>query len=141
MDRVNIQKIQPKAYAAIFGLESYLATSTLPASLQELVRLRASQINGCNFCKDMHRIAAKKRGETDERLAALANWTASDLFEDKERATLGFTEALTALSEQGLDDEIYRKASEFLNAEEIAQLIILIATINVWNRIGVATAL
>ncbi len=139
-NRVNIQKIQPEAYAAMFGLEGYLATSTLPVILQELVRLRASQINGCNFCKGIHTDAAKKHGETDERLAALANWKTSDLFDEKERATLEVTEAVTTIADQGLSDELYGKVAEFLSAEEIAQLIVLIATVNAWNRIGVATA-
>jgi AhpD family alkylhydroperoxidase len=141
MDRVNIQKIQPEAYAAMFCLEGYLATSTLPVILQELVRLRASQINGCNFCKGMHTDAAKKHGETDERLAALANWKISDLFDEKERAILEVAEAVTTIADQGLPDELYSKLAEFLNAGEIAQLIVLIATINAWNRIGVATAM
>lgn len=140
MERVNIQKIQPKAYAAMFSLEGYLATSTLPAILQELVRLRASQINGCNFCKDMHTDAAKKHGETDERLAALTNWKVSGLFNEKEKATLEVTEVVTKIADQGLPDELYDKVAEFLNEEEIAQLIVLIATINAWNRISVATA-
>jgi AhpD family alkylhydroperoxidase len=140
MERVNIQKIQPKAYAAMFGLEGYLATSTLPVILQELVRLRASQINGCNFCKDMHTDAAKKHGETDERLAALANWKVSGLFNEKEKATLEVAEVVTMIADQGLPDELYGKVAEFLNQEEIAQLIVLISTINAWNRISVATA-
>jgi len=141
MNRVNIQKIQPEAYAAMLSLEGYLATSTLPEILQELVRLRASQINGCNFCKGMHTDAAKKHGETGERLAALANWKISDLFDEKERAILEVVEAVTAIADQGLPDKLYSKLAEFLNAEEIAQLIVLIATINAWNRIGVATAM
>jgi len=140
MNRVNIQKIQPEAYAAMFGLEGYLATSTLPVILQELVRLRASQINGCNFCKGMHTDAAKKHGETDGRLAVLANWTTSDLFDEKERATLEVAEAVTIIADQGLSDELYSKVAKFLSAEEIAQLIVLIATVNAWNRIGIATA-
>lgn len=141
MNRVNIQKIQPEAYAAMFNLEGYLATSTLPENLQQLVRLRASQINGCNFCKNMHTDEAKKLGETEARLSALANWKISDLFDEKEKATLEVTEAVTTIADQGLPDDLYSKIAAFLNTEEIAQLIMLIATINVWNRIGVATAM
>ena len=139
MNRVNIQKIQPKAYTALFGLESYLANSTLPVLLQELVRLRASQINGCHFCMGRHTEAARELGETDERLEALANWRTSDLFEKKEQAVLAVTEAVTLIAEQGLPDTLYRMAAEFLSEEEIAQLLVMIATINAWNRIGVAT--
>lgn len=141
MNRVNIHKIQPDAYTALFGLDGCLATSTLPALLQELVRLRASQINGCNFCKGMHTDTAKNHGETDERLAALDNWKVSDLFDEKEQAALAVTEAVTLIADQGLPEDLYSKVAEFLNEKEIAQLIVLIVTINAWNRIGVATAI
>lgn len=140
MTRVNIQEIQPKAYTALFGLESYLSTSSIPPLLQELVRLRASQINGCSFCKNMHTDAAKKLGETDKRLSSLVNWRSSNLFDAKEQAVLEVTEAITLIADKGLSQETYNKVSDFLTEEEIAQLIMLIATINVWNRVGIATA-
>ena len=127
MTRVNIQKSQPDAYKALFGLEAYLATSTLPAYLQELVRLRASQMNGCTFCKDIHRASAVKHGVTTDRLAALENWTSSKLFDEKEQAVLSLTEAVTLIAGQGLPDECYQKVAQFLADEEIAQLIVLIA--------------
>jgi len=139
MTRVNIQKSQPEAYKALVGLEAYLATSTLPVYLQELVRLRASQMNGCTFCKDTHRASAVKHGVTIERLVALENWTSSELFDEKEQAVLSVTEAVTLIAGQGLPDECYQTVAQFLTEEEIAQLIVLIATINAWNRIGVAT--
>ena len=139
MNRVNIQKIQPDAYTALFGLEGYLASSSLPLALQELVRLRASQINGCHFCKSLHTEGAKKHGESNERLEALAHWRTAGLFDEKEQAILAVTEALTLIADQGLPDELYSRLTEFLGEEEIAQLIMLIATINAWNRIGVAT--
>jgi len=139
MTRVNIRTSQPAAYKALFGLEAYLATSTLPAYLQELVRLRASQMNGCTFCKDMHRECAVTQGVTIKRLAALENWKSSELFDEKEQAVLSVTEAVTLVASQGLPDECYQKVAQFLTEEEIAQLIVLIATINAWNRIGVAT--
>lgn len=141
MNRINIQKIQPKAYDAMFGLESYLSTSTLPANLQELVRLRASQINGCNFCKGLHSDALKKYGETKGRLDALVNWKESDLFDEKERATLELTEAVTKIAEKGLPDTVYKKITKYLDEEEIAQLIVLISTINAWNRMSIATGM
>ena len=140
MNRVNIQKVQPEAYTALLGLESYLSKSTLPVTLQEFARLRASQINGCDFCQRMHAEAAMNHGERQERLEALANWRGSGLFDEKERAVLAFTEAVTLIADQGLPDDLYSKIAELLSEEEIAQLIVLIATINAWNRIGVATA-
>ena len=139
MNRVDIQKIQPDAYTALFGLESYLASTSLPPLLQELVKLRASQINNCHLCKGMHTRGATNEGETEERLAALANWRATDLFSKKEQTAFAVTEAITLIADQGLSDEDYRDATEFFSEEEIAQLIVLIATINAWNRIGVAT--
>jgi AhpD family alkylhydroperoxidase len=140
MNRVNIKKIQPDAYTALFGLENYLANASLPVLLQELVRLRASQINGCNFCKSLHYEAARKHGETEERLVALANWREAGLFDKKEQAALAVTEAVTLISDRGLPDELYQQVTEFFSEEEIAQLIMLIATINAWNRISVATS-
>lgn len=140
MSRVNIQKTLPDAYNALFGLEAYLANATLAAPLQELVRLRASQINGCNFCIDMHTKAAMKQGVATDQLAALEHWQDSGLFDKKEQAVLSVTEAVTLIAEQGLPDSCYQAISQFLNGEEIAQLIMLIATINIWNRIGIATA-
>jgi AhpD family alkylhydroperoxidase len=140
MNRVNIQKIQPDAYTALFGLENYLVNSSLPALLQELVRLRASQINGCHYCERRHTEAATNLGESQARLEALANWRESVLFNEKERAVLAVTEAVTLIAEHGLPDTLYREVAEYLDEAEIAQLIVLIATINAWNRIGVATA-
>jgi len=140
MKRVNIQQIQPDAYKAMFDLEGYLATSTLPPTLQELVRLRASQLNGCRFCIAMHSEAAKKQGEDPLRLEALPEWRTSALFSNKEQAVLAATESLTLITDGGLPDRLYSALAEFLNGAEIAQLIMLIATINAWNRIGIATA-
>ena len=113
----------------------------LPVQLQELVRLRASQMNGCNFCKGMHTETAIKLGVTEARLAALEKWADSDLFDEKEQAVLSVTEAVTLIADQGLPEECYQKVGQFLDDKEIAQLIVLIATINAWNRIGVATAI
>ncbi|TQV86185.1 carboxymuconolactone decarboxylase family protein [Exilibacterium tricleocarpae] len=140
MNRVNIQKIQPAAYKALLELEGYLADSRLPALLRELIRLRASQINGCSLCQGMHTEGAKKLGATDEQLVALPHWRSTDLFDEKEKAVLAVTEAVTLIADEGLPDPLYREVRKFLKAEEIAQLIVLIATINAWNRIGVATA-
>lgn len=140
MKRVDIQQIQPDAYKAMFALEGYLATSSLDGKLQELVRLRASQINGCAFCIAMHSDAAAKQGETTQRLDALAQWHSSPLFNEKEQTVLAATESMTLIAGEGLPDALYRRLTEYLNEAEIAQLIMLIATINAWNRIGIATA-
>lgn len=140
MKRVDIQQIQPDAYKAMFALEGYLATTRLDGKLQELVRLRASQINGCAFCTAMHTDAAAKQGETTQRLDALPQWHSSSLFDEKEKTVLAATESMTLIAGEGLPDDLYRRLTGCLNETEIAQLIMLVATINAWNRIGIATA-
>ncbi len=140
MNRVNIQQAQPEAYKAMFGLEGYLASSSLAGNIQELVRLHASQINGCQFCITMHTDAALKQGETPQRLEALTCWSTSELFNEQEQAILAVTEAMTLIADQGLSDELYANIARFLTEHEIAQLIMLIAAINAWNRIGIATS-
>lgn len=138
MTRVNVQKAQPEAYNAMFGLEKYLATSTVDAALQEMVRIRASLINQCQFCIGMHTQAAQKFGVADEKITALTNWQSSVLFDGKEKAVLAMTDAMTNIKEQGLPNDIYCELTEYFSEEEIAQLIMLNAAINAWNRIGVS---
>lgn len=140
MSRINIQQVQPAAYQAMFGLEGYMAKSTIAANLQEMVRIRASILNGCQFCIGMHTEAATKLGESNERITALENWQASDLFNDKEQAVLAATDEITNISVEGLSKETYTNLGMFFSEEEIAQLIMLAAIINAWNRIGVSMA-
>ena len=140
MPRVNIQQSQPEAYNALLGLEKYLANSTVDADLQEIIRVRASLLNGCQFCTGMHTEAAKKLGVNEEKIAALANWKQSDLFSDKEKAVLTMTDSVTHISTNGLPEDEYQKASTFFSENEMAQLIVLMATINAWNRLGVSMA-
>ncbi|MEV5414057.1 carboxymuconolactone decarboxylase family protein [Thermopolyspora sp. NPDC052614] len=139
--RMNLSALEPAAYEAMLGLEKYLSRSTLPAPLLELVRLRASQINGCAYCVDMHSADAKKGGETDERLYAVAVWREAPFFTEEERAALALTEAATRLSEGGdrVPDEVWDQAAKHFDEHTLAQLVVAIATINAWNRIGVAT--
>lgn len=140
MSRVDIQERQPEAYKAMFGLEKYLANSTIDADLQEIIRIRASLINNCRFCIQMHSKAAKELGVNEGKIAKLSNWQASELFSDKERAALNMTDVITNISAKGLPDDIYREAEKFFSEDELAQLIVLISTINTWNRIGVSTS-
>ncbi len=140
MTRVNIQEIQPEAYKAMFGIEGYIAKSTIEKNLQELVRLRASLINGCRFCTGIHSEAAAKLGESKERIAAVSNWKESRLFTDKERAALAASDDITNIAEAGLQDATYKIVSEFFTEEEIAQLIMLCSIINAWNRMGISMA-
>jgi len=139
MSRVNIQQRQPQAYDAMFGLEKYLAKCNLDPSLQELVRVSASSINGCQYCLTMHSEAALKLGISKQKLAVIGTWQHSDLFSVQEQAALQLTESLTHVSDHGLPSAVYEQAAEVFDQDQVAQLIMLVATINAWNRIGVAS--
>ena len=139
MSRVNIQQRQPKAYHAMFGLEKYLASCDLEPGLQEIVRIRASSINGCQYCLTMHSEAALKLGVSGQKLAAIKAGQGSDLFTEQEQAALKLTDSLTHVSADGLPEAVYQQAAELFDQDQLAQLIILVATINAWNRIAVAS--
>ncbi|WP_085905632.1 carboxymuconolactone decarboxylase family protein [Kiloniella majae] len=138
MTRVNIHKIQPAAYDAMFGLEKYLGTTDIGPQLAELIKTRVSQINGCAYCIQMHTKIALDNGETAERLFALSAWKESPLFSEKERAVLALTEEVTLISEHGVSDRVYNRVGEHFSDEQIAQIIMAITTINAWNRIAIA---
>lgn len=137
--RINIQEVEPNAYQAVFALEKYLSTSILDKSLLELIKLRASQINGCAYCIDMHSKEALKNGENARRIFAVSAWWESPLFTEKEAVVLKMTEEITLIANNGLSTEVYEAAKEKFTDNEIAQIIIQIGTINLWNRIAVAT--
>jgi len=137
--RMDLSKVEPKAYEAIIGLEKYLAESTLDQSLKELVKIRASQINGCAFCLDMHTKDARKNGETEQRIYGLDAWRESPFYSDKERAAFALTDAVTLVSETHVPDEVYEQAKAQFGEQQLAQLLMAIATINVWNRIAITT--
>lgn len=126
-------------YKAMASLEAYLAGSGIPENLQHLIKLRVSQINGCAFCVDMHSKHAKQGGETDDRLFQVAAWRESPHFSDAERAALDLAESGTRLADNphGVPDEVYEKAREQFDEETLTALLMLIATINAWNRISV----
>jgi AhpD family alkylhydroperoxidase len=107
--------------------------------LHELIKLRASYINGCAYCIDMHTKDARELGETEGRLYALAAWRESTFFSDRERAALAVTDAVTLLPEAGLPDDVYEEALEQFGEDELAQLIMAIVVINAWNRVAVST--
>jgi len=140
--RINISKVEPQAFKAMLGLESYLAKAEISGTLKELIKIRASQINGCAYCLDMHTRDALKNGETNERIFILSAWKeALEFFTEEEQAALAMTEEVTLIQQFGLSEETYQKASKVFNENQIAQIIMAIVTINAWNRIAVSTHL
>ena len=137
----NPAMVVPKAMQALQAVGALTQNSGLKEGLLELVYLRASQINGCSVCVDGHPRLAKKAGETDERLFAVAAWRDSPYFTDAERAAFALTEAVTRLSDRTdpVPDEIWNEAAKHYDEPTLAMLLIAIANINVWNRLNVAT--
>ena len=135
--RLEMHKASPEAYEAMRTLSRYSAECGLEASLLELVKTRASQINGCAFCLQMHTRDARKLGETDERLHLLAAWRETPIYTPRECAALAWTEALTLLTDGHAPDEVYAQVRAQFSDEEIAKLTLAIAVINSWNRIAV----
>ncbi len=136
---MNLGKLAGDAYKAMAGLDRFVSASTLPKPLLELVRLRASQINGCVYCVDTHSSDARQAGESDARLHAVVVWREAPFFTAQERAALAFTEAATRLSTDDVTDEIWQEAAEHFTEDELAALVVALAAINAWNRMGVAT--
>ena len=136
--RLDFYKAKPSAIKALVAVEEYIAKSSLEKSLAELVRLRASQINGCAFCVDMHTTDARKGGETDRRLAAVVVWRETPFFTDRERAALEWTEALTLVSHDHVPDAVWEAVHPHFTQEEIVDLTLLVSSINSWNRFAIA---
>lgn len=139
--RLNVQQQQPEGYKAILGLEKYLATSELIKNHKELIKIRASQINRCAFCIDMHTKDALKAGETAQRIFLLNAWRETDLFSAEEKIILAMTEEVTLINQNGLSKETYDDAVKTFGETYVAQLLIMIVTINAWNRIAISTHL
>ncbi|MGR4841061.1 carboxymuconolactone decarboxylase family protein [Rhizobium sp. LARHSG275] len=137
----NPALVLPAAMQALNALSKVPVETGLPPQLLELVNLRASQINGCSVCIDGHWRIARKHGETDERLFALAGWRDAPYYSDAERAALGLTEAITRLSDRAdpVPDDIWNEATRHYDGRSLAALVIAIANINVWNRLNIAT--
>ncbi|MGV9302459.1 MULTISPECIES: carboxymuconolactone decarboxylase family protein [unclassified Nonomuraea] len=131
----------PGAMKALLSVGATLDQTGLSKQLVELVNLRASQINGCSVCVDMHARALKKAGESDERLWSVAGWRDAPYFTDAERAALALAEAVTRLSDrpEAVSDEIYADAAKHYDEPQLAALILAIATVNLWNRLNAAT--
>ena len=137
--RINILETEPGATKAMYGLQGYVEKSTLTKTHQELIKIRASQINGCTYCIDMHTKEALKHGETIQRIVLLNAWReVNDLYTKEERLILALTEAVTLISHEGIPSVLYKEASEIFDANYLAQIIMAITTINSWNRIAIS---
>jgi AhpD family alkylhydroperoxidase len=137
---MDLHALAPRVYKAMLALDA-AAGEGLEPGLKELVRVRASQLNGCVFCIDMHSVDARAGGESERRLYALSAWPEAPYFTPRERAAFALTDAMTLLSQTHVPDEVYAQAAKEFDQPELAQLISLILTINAWNRIGVTTRL
>ena len=136
--RLDFYKANPQAIKALLALEEQIGKSSLEKSLAELVRLRASQINGCAFCVDMHTSDARKGGETDRRLATVVVWRETPFFTDRERAALEWTEAVTLVSREHVPDAVWEAVKPHFTEAELVDLTLLVAAINSWNRFAIA---
>jgi AhpD family alkylhydroperoxidase len=136
--RLNPMQAAPDTVKALLALENQVQTSGLERSLIELVKTRASQINGCAYCINMHTADARKHGETEARLFLLDAWRESPVYSDRERAALAWTEAVTLISKTHAPDDVYAELRSHFSEAETVNLTMLIATINAWNRIAIS---
>jgi AhpD family alkylhydroperoxidase len=138
MERFDFMKVSPGVYRAMAGLEHYLRGSGLEETLLHLIKLRASQINSCAYCMDMHWKDLKAAGEQDQRLYELNAWEEAPFYTDRERAALAWTDAVTRVSETHVPDEVYDKVRKHFAEKELADLTLAVATINAWNRLAIS---
>jgi AhpD family alkylhydroperoxidase len=136
--RLNYRQIAPDAMGAMRGIEDYVRSSGLESSMLELVKARASQINGCAYCLDMHTKDARAAGETEQRLYGLSAWRETPFYTERERAALAWTEALTLISEDHVPDDVYDAARECFTEEELVNLSMAVIAINGWNRLAIS---
>jgi AhpD family alkylhydroperoxidase len=137
--RIDYAKMTSSAaYKAMYGLEKTVRASGLEHTLLALVKMRASQINGCAFCLDMHSKDARAAGETEQRLYALNAWRETPFYSDRERAALEWTEALTLISTNHVEDELYERVRKYFSEDELMNLSLAVVTINAWNRLSIS---
>ena len=137
--RIDYAAVAPGAVKAMHGLERYLRECGLERSLLELVKVRASIINGCAYCIDMHTRDARAAGESEQRLYALAAWQETPFYTERERAALEWTDAVTLVAQTHVPDEVYERVLPHFSDEEIVNLTLAVATINAWNRLVISS--
>lgn len=139
--RMNYRSANPQAFQAMIKLEGYVQECGLEKGLMELIKIRASQINGCAFCLDMHTKDARKLGETEQRIYLLNAWREAAFYTDAERAALALTEAVTTISVGGVSDELYEEVRKHFDEKQFVSLIMAINVINAWNRLAITTGM
>ena len=139
--RINLAQVQPQALTAMLGIENYLADTALSFELKELIKIRASMLNGCAYCIQMHTTEALKNGIAQQKLFALSAWQESPLFDEAERAVLHLTDDMTKIADAGVSERVYQSCLELLGEERLAQAMMQIIMINAWNRFALATAM
>lgn len=137
-NRINYEKVRPDNIKVMFEMEKLLANNTIDKELQELIKIRVSQINGCAFCLNMHTDDARKIGVDEKRIYLLNAWDDTDIYNDKEKAALELAESVTLISERKVPDTLYDKVSAYYSEEEYTDLIFIIGQINTWNRISIS---
>jgi len=137
--RIDLSNVVSSGYKRIIALDSFVQNSDLDKTHLELIKIRASQINGCAYCLNLHTRDAMNQGETAQRIFLLNAWRETELFTEEERTILAMTEEITLISEHGLTEETYEMATKLFNEEYIGFIIMAIITINAWNRVAVST--
>src|SRR3954467_6712323 len=136
--RLNLGAVSPAAYRSMLGLEKFIHESSIEPKLVHMLKMRASQINGCAYCLDMHSKDARAEGETEQRLYGLDAWREAPYYTDRERTALEFTEALTNVTDGHVPDEVYESVRAHFSEHELVDLTLLVAQINAWNRIAIS---
>jgi AhpD family alkylhydroperoxidase len=139
--RLVAHQANPEAYKTMLQMEQFIKDSGLDPKLYELIKIRASQLNGCSFCLDMHTRDLRKMGETEQRIYLISVWRETDIYNEVEKAVLELTEALTELPKNGLPDAVYDNVRQHFDERHFVTLVMAVNTINSWNRIGVATGM
>src|SRR5262249_14647753 len=136
--RIELRQVNPKVMQLLLAIETYLHGSGLGSRLQHLIKTRASQINGCAYCLDMHTKDARAEGETEQRLYALDAWRETPFFDERERAALEWTETVTRVAETHVPDDVYERVRQHFTDQELVDLTLAVANINAWNRLNIA---
>jgi AhpD family alkylhydroperoxidase len=138
--RIVIPAVAPEAYQALMNLEKYISTTSLTPVHKELIKIRASQINGCAYCINMHTADGRKHGITEQKIYLLNAWREADVYTEEEKAILALTEQVTLITNH-VSDEVYQNAANLFDEKYLAEIILLIITINSWNRLAIATGM